>query len=176
MAKQKYTRLQTSLHPEIIDLLNQQVSKEAEASSIYLAMASWCEVNGFPRSAEFFYCHAVEERDHMMKIFRFLNENGARAFAPEVGKVQQDFKSLREVYEKTLEHEIEVTKSIFSIFQKARQEADYASENFLQWFVEEQLEEERLVHSILDMFQFMEGKDNPLALKLIDERIPLEDA
>lgn len=174
MAKLKYTRTQTSLHLEIIEMLNQQVVKEAEASSIYLAMASWCEVNGFPRSAEFFYAHAEEEREHMMKIFRFLNENGARAFAPEVGKVQQEFKSLKEVYEKTLEHEIEVTKSIFAIFKKARQLDDYASENFLHWFVEEQLEEERLVHGILDMFDLMEIKDNPLALKLIDERIPLD--
>ena len=82
MTKHKYTRSQTSLHPEIIDLLNDQVSKEAEASSLYLAMASWAEYNGYSRSAEFFYDHAVEERDHMMKIFRFLNENGARAFAP----------------------------------------------------------------------------------------------
>ena len=174
MAKTKYTRTQTSLHPEIIALLNEQVAKEAHASSIYLAMASWCEVNGYTRSAEFFYEHAVEERDHMMKIFRFLNENGARAYAPEVGKVAQDFKSLLEVFQKTLDHEIEVTKSIFAIFKKAREEGDYASENFLQWFVEEQLEEERLVHSILDLFEFTNEKDSPLALKLIDERIPLE--
>ncbi|MDO4230266.1 MAG: ferritin [Capnocytophaga sp.] len=173
--KPKYTRLQTSLHPEVIEMLNKQVSMEAEASSIYLAMASWCEVNGFSRSAEFFYGHAVEERDHMMKIFRFLNENGARAYAPEVGKVKQDFASLQEVYQATLEHEIEVTQSIFAIFKKARQESDYASENFLQWFVEEQLEEERLVHSILDLFEFTNEKDSPLALKLIDERIPLEE-
>ena len=64
MTKHKYTRSQTSLHPEIIDLLNDQVSKEAEASSLYLAMASWAEYNGYSRSAEFFYDHAVEERDH----------------------------------------------------------------------------------------------------------------
>lgn len=175
MKKPKYTRKQTSLHPEVIDLLNEQVAKEAEASSLYLSMASWCEVNGFSRSAEFFYGHAVEERDHMMKIFRFLNGNGARAFAPEIGKVEQEFESLHQVYEKTLEHEIEVTKSIFAIFKKARQEGDYASENFLQWFVEEQLEEERLVHSILDLFEFTNEKDSPLALKLIDERIPLDE-
>lgn len=175
MSKTKYTRTQTSLHPEIIDMLNEQVSKEAEASSLYLAMASWTEYNGYSRSAEFFYNHAVEERDHMMKIFRFLNENGARAYAPEVGKVEQEFKSLKEVYEKTLEHEIKVTQSIFAIFKKARQSDDYASENFLQWFVEEQLEEEKLVHSILDLFEFTTNKDSPIALKLIDERIPLEN-
>ena len=174
MTKHKYTRKQTSLHPEIIDLLNEQVSKEAEASSLYLAMASWSEYNGYPRSAEFFYAHAVEERDHMMKIFRFLNENGARAYAPKVGEVQQDFESLKEVYEKTLEHEIKVTQSIFAIFKKARQSDDYASENFLQWFVQEQLEEERLVHSILDLFEFYDENSSPIDLKLIDDRIPLE--
>ena len=173
MTKHKYTRTQTSLHPEIIDLLNEQVSKEAEASSLYLAMASWSEYNGYPRSAEFFYDHAVEERDHMMKIFRFLNENGARAYAPKVGEVQQDFESLKEVYEKTLEHEIAVTDSINNIVKVARHENDFASESFLQWFVNEQLEEERLVHDILDMFEFV-TKEEPFAIKLLDERVPLE--
>ena len=88
--------------------------------------------------------------------------------------MQQHFASLKEVYEKTLEHEIKVTQSIFAIFKKARQSDDYASENFLQWFVQEQLEEERLVHSILDLFEFYDENSSPIDLKLIDDRIPLE--
>ena len=111
----------------------------------------------------------------MLKIFHFLNENGVRAFSPEVKNIQQEYKGLRDVYEKTLEHEIAVTDAINAIVKLARKEDDFASENFLQWFVEEQLEEERLVRDILAMFEFVNEKESTFALKLIDERIPLEN-
>ena len=75
--------------------------------------------------------------------------------------------------EVTLEHEIAVTDSINNIVKVARHENDFASESFLQWFVNEQLEEERLVHDILDMFEFV-TKEEPFAIKLLDERVPLE--
>ncbi|MDO4881154.1 MAG: ferritin [Capnocytophaga sp.] len=173
MAK-KDARQETSLNAEVVKLLNEQITKEAHASAIYLAMASWCDVNGFSKSAGFFYAQSEEEREHMLKIFHFLNDNGARALSPEVTKITHEYKTLHEVFEKTLEHEINVTTSIYAILSKARQENDFASENFLQWFVTEQLEEERQIRDILTLFDFTTAKDSPLALKLIDERIPFK--
>ena len=77
------------------------------------------------------------------------------------------------MYEKTFDHEIAVTDSINAIVKLARKEEDYASEHFLQWFVEEQLEEERLVRDILSWFDFVNEKESKFALRLIDERIPV---
>ena len=167
------TRKATSLHNKVTELLQAQIAMEAHASATYLAMSSWCDDRGYKRSAAFFLNHADEERGHMLRIFNFLNENGVRAFSPEVTNIQQEYKSLKDVFEKTLEHEIAVTDSTNNIVKVARQENDFASENFLQWFVNEQLEEERLVHDILDMFEFV-SDEKPFAIKLLDERVPLE--
>ena len=167
------TRKATSLHNKVTELLQAQIAMEAHASATYLAMSSWCDDRGYKRSAAFFLNHADEERGHMLRIFNFLNENGVRAFSPEVTNIQQEYKSLKDVFEKTLEHEIAVTDSINNIVKVARQENDFASENFLQWFVNEQLEEERLVHDLLDMFEFV-SDEKPFAIKLLDERVPLE--
>ena len=167
------TRKATSLHNQVTELLQAQIAMEAHASATYLAMSSWCDDRGYKRSAAFFLNHADEERGHMLRIFNFLNENGVRAFSPEVTNIQQEYKSLKDVFEKTLEHEIAVTDSINNIVKVARQENDFASESFLQWFVNEQLEEERLVHDILDMFEFV-SDEKPFAIKLLDEHVPLE--
>ena len=168
----KLSRKATVLNAKVVELLQKQVEMEAHASATYLAMSSWCDAHGF-KSAAFFLEHSSEERGHMLKIFHFLNENGVRAFSPEVKNIQQEYKGLRDVYEKTLEHEIAVTDAINAIVKLARKEDDFASENFLQWFVEEQLEEERLVRDILTMFEFVNEKESTFALKLVDERIPL---
>jgi ferritin len=84
--------------------------------------------------------------------------------------VNNEFESLRSIFEASLEQEIGVTQSIYRAFKKAREVGDYASEVFLQWFVNEQVEEEDTVRSIIDTFDLMEG----MPLKMIDERLPKE--
>lgn len=163
-------RKQMSIHPEIMDLLNNQVKLEMHASASYLAMASWCEQRGLLNSASLFYKQSEEEREHAMKIFTFINGSGGAAISPEVQNVNNDFESLRSVYETSLEQEISVTKSIFHIFKQARQNDDFVTEVFLQWFVTEQAEEEDKFRGILDIFDLMEGS----SLKMIDERLPKE--
>lgn len=152
-----------------MDLLNEQISREAHSSAAYLAMASWCDHNGLANSAKFFYDQATEEREHMLKIFKFINDNGGTAYSPEVRNVLHDFNSLQEIFESALDQEIEITKSIHNIVQKCRKAQDLASENFLQWFIEEQLEEENKFRRILELFDLM-GTDG-IALMLIDERV-----
>lgn len=163
-------RRQMTIHPEIMDALNEQVALEMHASASYLAMASWCDQRELLNSKAFFYKQAEEERAHGMKIFNFINDAGGAAISPAVPEVNNDFESLREIYEKSLDQEIGVTQSIYKCFSKARTANDYASEVFLQWFVNEQVEEEDTVRSILDVFDLM----GDMPLKMIDERLPTE--
>ncbi|MFC4267801.1 ferritin [Polaribacter marinivivus] len=163
-------RRQMTIHPEVMDALNEQVALEMHASASYLAMASWCDQRELLNSKAFFYKQAEEERAHGMKIFNFINDAGGAAISPAVPEVNNDFESLREIYEKSLDQEIGVTQSIYKCFSKARTANDYASEVFLQWFVNEQVEEEDTVRSILDVFDLM----GDMPLKMIDERLPTE--
>jgi ferritin len=162
-------RQRLSIKVSTMDLLNDQIKMEAHASASYLAMASWCEQNAFLQSAEFFYHQATEEREHMMKIFKFIADCGGNSISPTVNNINHDFSNLEEVYETALDQEIEVTKSIYKILSVAKKEQDFLTENFLQWFIKEQLEEEKTFRDILDLFELM-GRDG-IALKFIDERI-----
>ncbi|MBT9188218.1 MULTISPECIES: ferritin [Zobellia] len=165
-------RQQMSIKVESMDMLNAQIQMEGKASASYLAMASWCDQRGYLGSADFLYAQAAEEREHMMKIFKFVNDCGGNALSPEIGNVNHDFSSLEEIFETALSQEIEVTKSINSIVASAKKNNDFGVENFLQWFVTEQLEEEKTMRDILDLFEIM-GRDG-IALKFIDERIKAE--
>ncbi|MCK0188838.1 ferritin [Arenibacter sp. F20364] len=162
-------RQRMSIKVSTMDLLNDQIKMESHASASYLAMASWCEQNAFVQSAEFFYHQATEEREHMMKIFKFIADCGGNSLSPTVDNINHDFSNLEEVFETALDQEIEVTKSIYKILSVAKKEQDYLTENFLQWFIKEQLEEEKTFRDILDLFELM-GRDG-IALKFIDERI-----
>ncbi|MCG1035240.1 ferritin [Polaribacter sargassicola] len=161
-------RKQMTIHPEVMDSLNNQISMEMHASASYLAMASWCDQRELLNSKEFFYKQAEEEREHAMKIFAFINDNGGASISPEIQNVNNDFESLRDIYETSLEQEISVTESIFKIFKQARKEDDFTTEIFLQWFITEQSEEEDKFRSILDIFDLM----GDMPLKMIDERLP----
>lgn len=163
-------RQKLSIHVEVMDLLNKQIEKEAHSSGAYLAMASWCDHNALTNSAAFFYKQSEEERDHMMKIFRFINDNGGTAYSPEVKNLMHDFNSLEEVFESALDQEINITKSIHTIVQKCRKIDDFTTEHFLGWFIEEQMQEEQMMRRALELFDLM-GHEG-LALKMIDERIP----
>lgn len=154
---------------DVMDLLNKQIGKEAKSASSYLAMASWCDQNSLNGSAELLYAQAKEEQEHQMKFFHYINDNGGTAYAPEVKNILHDFNSLEEIYESALEQEISVTKSIHALVKKCRENEDYRTEKFLQWFVDEQMKEEQEMRNILDLFDLM--KDSPIADKLIDERV-----
>ena len=160
-------RRNMSISEAIVDLLNEQVVMECYASATYLSMASWCDQKGLQNSAAFFYAQAEEERAHMLKIFKFINDAGGGAISPAVLEVPQHFDSLKSIFEFSLDQEIKVTKSIYKIVKACRELTDYGTENFLNWFITEQLEEEASMRSIIDMIDLMEGEP----LQLIDERI-----
>ena len=160
----------TSLAIETEDKLNQQIKMEAESSQFYLACASWCEKEGYVGAADFLYQHADEERMHMMKIFKYVNEAGGHALAPEIHDMRHHFTSLREVFEELLEHEIKVTTAINDLADHCFQFKDFASFQFLQWFVMEQREEEELSRRAIEIFDLI-GEDTPQGLWLIDQEL-----
>src|SRR5690606_17828039 len=111
-------RLKTSLKEEIENILNEQIKVEAHTSAIYLAMSSWCDDQGLDYSAQFFENQAAEERVHMMKFFKYVNDRGGRAISPEIANIPKDFESFRAVFEMALEQEMHVTQQINNIADK----------------------------------------------------------
>lgn len=157
------------LSKKIQSALNNQIAQEGYASSYYLSMASWCDHEGLQGAASFLYKHADQEKEHMMKLFRYVNDAGGHAIAPAVKEPPHTYKNISNVFELILQHEQAVTKAINTLVEQCLNEKDFSTFNFLQWYVAEQHEEERLFKSILDMIKIagLEGR----GLFLIDKEI-----
>ncbi|MDB3906726.1 ferritin [Crocinitomicaceae bacterium] len=138
--------------------LNDQIKMEASSSQFYLAMASWAETKGLNGTAQFMYMHSDEERFHMLKLVKFVNERGGTASIPGLDNPPSEFDSLTNVFTLLLEHELQVTDSINNLVDVCLQEKDYTTHNFVQWYVSEQLEEEALARTILDKVNMI-GED-----------------
>lgn len=143
------------MNKQIEAALNDQISKEASSSQYYLSMASWAEVNGLSGTAFFMYSHADEERFHMLKLVKFVNERGGRAVIPEIAQPPSDFDSVHRMFELLLTHELTVTAAINEVVDICLKEKDYTTHNFMQWYVSEQMEEEALARSILDKLRLI---------------------
>lgn len=145
------------MNKRVEQALNEQVSKELSSSQFYLAMASWAESNGFSGTSNFMYLHSDEERFHMLKLVKFINERGGKAIIPSTEQPPKEFKDLENIFELLLSHEIAVTESINNLVDICLQEKDYTTHNFVQWYVSEQLEEEALARTILDKLKLIGG-------------------
>ncbi len=143
------------LTAKIEKALNKQIQLEAESSFTYLAMASWADANGYENSAQFLYAQSAEERDHMLRLFTYINDAGGRALAPNVKVKNDDHESLEKLFIATLENEQKVTEAINNLVDLCLKERDHSTHNFLQWYVAEQHEEEKSFRSILDLFKLM---------------------
>tara|TARA_R110001592_G_scaffold178278_1_gene418974 strand:- start:3898 stop:4410 length:513 start_codon:yes stop_codon:yes gene_type:complete len=138
------------LTSKIETALNNQVTVEAESSQVYLAMASWAEKLGFEGVSQFMYAHSDEERQHMLKLIKFINERGGHAKVAELSAPPIEFGSFKDMFQTLFDHEVMVSKTINDLVDVSLQEKDYATHNFLQWYVSEQIEEEALARNILD--------------------------
>ena len=135
--------------------LNQQIKLEAESSQIYLSMASWSETEGLNGIADFFYSQADEERLHMLKLIKYVNERGGHAIIPPLNGPENTFASVRGLFEDFLKHEEDVSEKIHGLVDLSMTEHDYSTHNFLQWYVAEQIEEEALARTILDKLKLI---------------------
>ena len=147
------------LSKSLQEALNRQVQMEAQSSQAYLAMASWAEIQpGLEGVTEFFYTQSEEERVHMLKLLRYINERGGYGVVSELKQPMVTFPSLKKLFDEFLNHELQVSNSINDLVDMALQEKDFATHNFLQWYVSEQLEEERTARTLNDKLELI-GED-----------------
>lgn len=138
------------LSKNIENALNEQIKIEAESSQVYLSMASWAETQGFEGVASFMYKHSDEERMHMLKLAKFVNERGGHAKVSALDAPPVSFGSFKEMFQSLFDHEVMVSEKINDLVEITLNLKDYATHNFLQWYVSEQIEEEALARNILD--------------------------
>jgi ferritin len=141
------------LKKKVENALVKQIQLEEHSSRIYMAMASWCEVSGFSGAAKFLYHHSDEERMHMTKMIKYVNDKGGHAVLMELQPPAPKYKSLLDVFEQILKHEEHVSESINKIYEIAFNEKDFTTGQFLQWYIMEQIEEESVFKNILDKFR-----------------------
>lgn len=160
------------LSKKIENILNKQLEKEANASQVYLAYGAWADSEGYGGVANFLFRHSQEERDHMTKVMGYIMERGGR---PKIGAVKapsEDPKNIQDCFEKIFQHEIDNTNAIYGIVSLAQEEKDWATWNFGQWFVKEQIEEEAMVLEIMDQLKIAGGpKATSESLYYFDSKI-----
>ncbi|WP_304197059.1 ferritin [Flavobacterium alvei] len=149
--------------------LNKQIRIEAESSQIYLSMACWAEVNGLEGISQFMYAQSDEERLHMLKLIKYVNERGGHAQITELNAPKTSYETFKGMFEELYKHELFVSNSINELVHITFQEKDYATHNFLQWYVAEQIEEEATAKTILDKINLI--GDDKGGLYLFDRDI-----
>jgi ferritin len=146
--------------PAFVDRLNDQIANEFGAHQQYVAIAVHYDAETLPRLAAFFYAQALEERNHAMMMVQYLLDADARVTIPGVAAPQTDFSNIVEPVQLALDQEKRVSDQIAALARVARDEGDYASEQFMQWFIKEQVEE---VASMSDLLRVVErARDDPM--------------
>lgn len=157
------------LKPRIVDLMNEQIVLEIHSAHLYYAMSSWFDEQGLEGYAHWYYIQGKEELDHAMILFNYLETVGERPLIGTIEGPDHEFADVKDILEKTYEHEQFITKSINEIYDAAMEENDYASKPVLDWFVAEQIEEEDNTSSNLDRYELF-GKD-PQGLHALDKEM-----
>jgi ferritin len=145
-----------------VEALNAQIAREFGASQQYLAVAVWYDDQTFPRLAGLFYTQALEERDHALMMVKYLIDSGVRPTIPGTSEPKRDFADVVEPVRVALEQERNVTGQISELAAIARDERDYVSEQFMQWFLKEQVEEVDLFSSLLAVAERSRERPNEI--------------
>jgi ferritin len=159
------------LKEKVLKALNEQVNAEQYSALLYLSMSAWFEDKGLPGFANWMYVQYQEELTHANKIFKFIVERSGKAEVKAIKQMPADFESVLQVVEKTLEHEQYVTELIDNLVDVATEVRDHATQSFLQWFVDEQVEEEANVTEILDSLKLIEGEAKGNGLFMLDREL-----
>jgi bacterioferritin B len=145
------------------DALNEQISNEFAASQQYIGAAVYYDAETLPQLAAFFYRQAVEERNHAMIMVQYLLDTDEEVRIPDIKSQQTRYDDVVGPVKMALEQEKRVSDEIFALFKLAREQGDYRAEQFLSWFVKEQVEE---VKSMTDLLNVVErSKDTPLLIE-----------
>ncbi|AXH61347.1 non-heme ferritin [Providencia huaxiensis] len=155
------------LTTDMVKKLNEQLNLEFYSANLYLQMSAWCSDKGYEGAAAFLKAHSQEEMEHMQRLFDYLSDTGALPLLGQIAAPPVDFKSISDVFNQTYEHEQLITREINKLAHLAMTTQDYSTFNFLQWYVAEQHEEEKLFKSVLDKLD-MVGESGK-ALFLLDK-------
>ncbi len=157
------------LNPKMEQELNQQINAEYWSAYFYLSMAAYFDHIGLPGCANWMRIQYQEEISHALKFFDYVVERGGRVKLSPVDEVPHEWNGVINVFEETLKHEQKVTGLINNLMDVAIEEKDHAAKSFLQWYVDEQVEEESGVQTIIDQLKMVEGKGN--GLFMIDKEL-----
>src|ERR1700753_1939448 len=146
------------LSATIAAALNQQMTNEAHNAQIYLAYAAWASEQGYDGIANFLFRHANEERNHMMKFLEYILKRGGKVKVAAIPDPGPDPINVNDCFEKVFKSEVENTSNIYELVNMSMAEKDWATWNFMQWFVKEQTEEETLAIDLLDKIKIAGGE------------------
>jgi ferritin len=157
------------LSDQLAKALNDQMTNEAHNAQVYLSYAAWASDKGYDGIANFLFRHSAEERNHMMKFLEYILKRGAKVVVSAIPEPAPDPASVSDCFEKIFGSEVENTKAIYSIVDLSLREKDWATWNFIQWFVKEQTEEETMALNLLAKIKKAGGaKANDDALYNLD--------
>ncbi len=149
--------------------INEQINKELYSEYLYQSMASWFQSEGLPGFANWMAVQAQEEHFHAMKFVNYVYETGGRVIFDAIAKPPSEFGSPKGAFDATLEHEHFITASINGLVDLALELRDHATNNFLQWYVAEQVEEEANDQGIIDKLKWIGGDGN--AILMLDREL-----
>ncbi|MFP1725073.1 non-heme ferritin [Lonsdalea quercina] len=150
------------LKKEMIQKLNEQLNLEFYSANLYLQMSAWCGNKGFEGASAFLKSHSQEEMEHMQRLFDYLDDTGSMPVLGAIEAPPVEFDSLTDIFKLTFEHEQLITGKINELAHAAMTLQDYSTFNFLQWYVAEQHEEEKLFNSILDKLAMVSTSEGGL--------------
>ena len=154
------------LSKTIQEALNQQIKHEFYSSYLYLSMSAYFETANLPGCARWMRIQSQEEHEHAMKLFDFVNDRGGSVELQALDQPPGEFQSPLDVFQQALEHERQVTALIDRLYELAVKEGDYATQVHVQWFVTEQVEEEKNASQIVEQLKMTGGQ--PAALLMLD--------
>ena len=145
------------------DALNEQIANEFGASQQYVGAAVYYDAETLPRLAAFFYRQAVEERNHAMIMVQYLLDTDEEVRIPDIKSQQTSYDAVSGPVKMALEQEKRVSDEIFALFKLAREQGDFRAEQFLSWFVKEQVEEVSSMNDLLNVCE--QADDSPLLIE-----------
>ena len=157
------------LSEKLLEALNKQVVNELYSAYLYLSMAAYLDAKGLPGFATWMKAQAKEELEHAMKFYEYINDRGGRVRLDAIPKPPQDWVSITDLFKQALQHEKSVTASIYRLAEIAEEEKDRATQVFLQWFIDEQVEEEKTFMEILGKLKL--AGEVPQALLMLDAKL-----
>jgi ferritin len=151
-----------AMNKKMLETLNEQINKEMYSAHLYLSMNAYLTSKNLPGFANYMRVQYQEEMSHALKLFDYLLERGERAVLAEIAPVKIEWKDTIDVFEDTYKHEKFITESINEVLGVAHEVKDYATINMLQWYINEQVEEEAHVSSVLEQLKMVEGRGTGL--------------